>query len=416
MAVSHISLSSDGSDRAILRARDPVAWQTCPNPSRAILLRDSMMPNKLVAGRLITMIIICSVATLLLAVMTALPIWKSERWWVRLFDFPRLQLAAFALVLMVVEIALLDFSVATVWLLPGIASACLAWHIWWIVPYTPLHQVEVKDAPAGGDRSNAIRFLTSNVLGSNRQSDKLINLVRQHSPDILITLESNAWWQEQLDHLEADYPYTVKCPLENLFGMHVYSRLPLSDSHIQYLVEDKIPSIHTCITLRSGRKVRAHFLHPTPPNPEFNDESSERDAELVMVAKRVAEQDEPTIVCGDLNDVAWSSTTRLFRKVSGLLDPRVGRGMFNTFHASWWFIRWPLDHLFLSEHFTLKDIRRLPSIGSDHFPLLTALQFDPGFSSQRRGLDCDADDQARADAKQAQEDVHARDVPRPGSH
>ncbi|MEO7935915.1 MAG: endonuclease/exonuclease/phosphatase family protein, partial [Dokdonella sp.] len=112
-------------------------------------------------------------------------------------------------------------------------------------------------------------------------------------------------------------------------------------------------------------------------------------------------------------DVAWSSTTRLFRKLSGLLDPRVGRGMFNTFHADWWFMRWPLDHLFLSSHFTLKQLRRLPSIGSDHFPLLTVLQFTPKRGAAQKGLDADADDHARAKAKQAQQDVNSNDVLEP---
>lgn len=355
-------------------------------------------------------------ATLLLVVMTALPMSRSEVWWVRALDFPRLQLAVFALALLLIELVILDRSSVGMWLLVAAGVACLAWQAWWIVPFTRLVAVEVKDAPSDDDPENSIRVLTSNVLGSNRQSGKLLDRVRENSPDILVTLESNAWWQSQLDPLESEYPHAVKCPLENLFGMHVYSRLPLSDSRLEYLVEDGIPSIHTSITLRSGRKVSAHFLHPTPPNPEYNDESSARDAELVMVAKRVAENDEPTIVCGDLNDVAWSSTTRLFRKLSGLLDPRVGRGMFNTFHAGWWFMRWPLDHLFHSKHFTLKEIRRLPSIGSDHFPLLTALQFTPEFSPQQHGLDCDADDQARAQAKQSQENVDAHDVPDPGSH
>jgi endonuclease/exonuclease/phosphatase (EEP) superfamily protein YafD len=79
---------------------------------------------------------------------------------------------------------------------------------------------------------------------------------------------------------------------------------------------DDIPSIHLTIELRSGDMVRAHFLHPAPPSPTENIESSERDAELIAVAKSVAKSDQPVIVAGDLNDVAWSSTI-FFRKISG---------------------------------------------------------------------------------------------------
>lgn len=359
--------------------------------------------------------IACLIATLLLAVMAALPLSRSEIWWVRALDFPRLQLAAFAVLLMIVDGLFLDPALLSTWILFAIAGICLAWQAWWVLPFTPLVPVESKAAIGDGDADNSLRLISSNVLGPNREADKLLNLVRRNDPDILITLESNAWWQQQLDSLENDYPHTIKCPLENLYGMHVYSRLPLSERQVEYLVEDKIPSIHCCITLRSGQQISAHFLHPSPPNPKFNTQSSERDAELVMVAKRVAENESPTIVCGDLNDVAWSSTTRLFRKLSHLLDPRVGRGMFNTFHADWWFMRWPLDHLFHSDHFTLKELRRLPSIGSDHFPLLTELQLNPNHKAEQNGLDADADDQARAQAKQAQQNVNPDDVPQPGS-
>ncbi len=359
------------------------------------------------------MFVACLITTLLLAVMTALPLSRSEVWWVRALDFPRLQVAIASLLLLLAEMVVLDRSTIGAWFLFAVGGLCLAWQAWWISPFTPLVSVEVKAAPSTDDSDNALRILTSNVLGTNRQSEKLLDLVCEYSPDVLLTLESNAWWQQQLDQLESDYPYTIKCPLENLYGMHVYSRISLSECSVEYLVETNVPSIHCCISLRSGCQISAHFLHPSPPNPEFNDESSERDAELVMVAKRVAENSAPTIVCGDLNDVAWSSTTRLFRKLSGLLDPRVGRGMFNTFHADWWFMRWPLDHLFLSAHFTLKQLRRLPSIGSDHFPLLTVLQFTPKRGAKQKGLDADADDHARAKAKQAQQDVNSDDVPEP---
>jgi endonuclease/exonuclease/phosphatase (EEP) superfamily protein YafD len=210
-----------------------------------------------------------------------------------------------------------------------------------------------------------------------------------------------------------NYPFTIKCPSENLYGMHVYSRFELQKSRIKYLVAPHIPSMHALVVLPSGDKVRVHFLHPEPPSPQYKNDSSERDAELVVVAKSVAKTDTPTIVTGDLNDVAWSRTTRLFRKISGLLDPRVGRGMFNTFHADYWFLRWPLDHLFHSSHFTLVEIHRLMRFGSDHFPLLAELVLESGMRDQQEGLTVDREDVQMAEEKAQEENVSEQDVPEP---
>lgn len=243
----------------------------------------------------------------------------------------------------------------------------------------------------------------------------LISLVKQHQPDVLVTLESDQWWEDQLSVLDADMPFSVKCPLDNLYGMHVFSKLPLHEAEKAYLVEDGVPSVHGLVELRSGDKVRIHFLHPAPPSPSENEESSERDAELIIVAQSVADDDQPTIVTGDLNDVAWSPTTRLFRKISGLLDPRVGRGMFSTFHAKYPFMRWPLDHLFHSEHLTVKDIRRLPDIGSDHFPLPTRLEYVPDRRSAPETPDADAEERRWAQDIAREKGASKKDVPEPSA-
>ncbi|WP_372683396.1 endonuclease/exonuclease/phosphatase family protein [Desulfosarcina sp.] len=353
-------------------------------------------------------------ATVLLVVFTFLPIWRYQAWWVRSLDFPRFQLSIVLSIIIGFEWVLLDFSLLSSWILIIFALACLVYQLWWIAPYTPFFPFEVKSATTL-DSHGKIRIMTANILASNRNSAALIKLVHENEPDILVSLESDKWWQSKLDTLETDYPYTIKCPQENLYGMHVYSKLALSDSHIDFLVEPDVPSMHSLVRLQSGQQIRMHFLHPAPPSPTENDESSERDAELLIVAKSVRNAHIPVIVTGDLNDVAWSETTRLFRKISGLLDPRVGRGMFNTFHAGYWFIRWPLDHLFHSEHFTLSKMRRLRYFGSDHFAILAELVFEANKEPQKPGLNADADDLAWAQAMANEQDVSKKDVPEPGS-
>jgi endonuclease/exonuclease/phosphatase (EEP) superfamily protein YafD len=356
--------------------------------------------------------IIITILVALVLFATLLPLSEHTRWWVRDLDFPRLQIAIAALLLLLAECVLLDLDENAARIRIAITLACLIYQAWWIFPYTSVFPNEVK-ASVHADDADRIRILTANVLSPNHNADGLLTLIRAHQPDIFVTLESDAWWEARLDVMSTEYPYTMKCPMDNLYGMHVYSKLPLEDCAIQFLVEEDIPSMHAVAVLRSQERVRIHFLHPAPPSPTENDESTERDAELLVVAKSVAGLDTPVIVAGDLNDVAWSATTRLFRKISGLLDPRIGRGMFNTFHAHHWYMRWPLDHLFHSRHFTLSFIRRLPEFGSDHFPMLVELVHDRARGASQKGLEADGEDHAKAQEKIDAEAVSVDDVHEP---
>ncbi|MEX0618531.1 MAG: endonuclease/exonuclease/phosphatase family protein [Pseudohongiellaceae bacterium] len=355
---------------------------------------------------------IFSAIVVVLLLLTLTPRLQLQHWTVRVLDYPRLQLFTISLVLLVLELLLLDFSNQSSWWIVAATLFCLGYQGWWIYPYTPLVRVEVKNADALG-KDRTVKLLVANVYGKNRRAEPLLALVEESKPDLLLTLESNSWWEKQLDSLEPEYPYTIKRAQENLYGMHLYSKLPLSQSSIEYLLNDDIPSIHTLVSLPCGEKVRAHFLHPDPPHPKFSVDTSERDAELVIVGRSVADDDSPTLVAGDLNDVAWSSTTRLFRKISRLRDPRVGRGMFNTYSAEHWFLRWPLDHLFVSDHFTVNAIRKLGNIRSDHFPLFTELVCNGNNLNPDNKPALNQEDRTRASQKLADEGVDRHDVPNP---
>ena len=334
-------------------------------------------------------------ANLLLVLACLLPLSRNEHWLIRSLDFPRLQFSVALLLLLGLDLLVLDLTRWWSWVLITGMLAGLVFQSWWILPYCPWHKKEVGDV-ASTDPGNTLSLITANVLTPNRNAPALIALVRQYRPDIVVTLESDSWWQQHLDTLESDYPHSIKCPLDNLYGMHVYSRLPLMNARIEYLVEEDVPSMFADVVLPSGRRVQAHFLHPAPPSPTENETSGPRDKELVLVARLADKAGGPRLVTGDLNDVAWSETTRLFRKISGLLDPRVGRGMFNSFHAKYWCCRWPLDHLFVSHHFQLGGIRRLPAYGSDHFAIFAELVLTSDNDQEDNGLEADSDDRAMA--------------------
>lgn len=307
---------------------------------------------------------------------TAIPLLRAEAWWIRLFDFPRLQItfvAAFTLAAYVLFVR--DFDT------PGIVfvaalSLCLFYQGYMMFPYTPMARKQVQQSTHATEDSS-FSLLTANVLQENRSSETLKEIIRKTDPDIILTVETDVWWQQQLNELEKTHPFIVHQPQDNTYGMLLYSKLELVNSEVKFLIQDDIPSIHTRVVLRSGQEIELRCLHPRPPFPTEDESSLDRDAEILIVGKENKEKKSPFVVMGDLNDVAWSRTNYLFQDISGLLDPRIGRGFFQTFHAEYPFLRVPLDHFFHSNHFRLVDFQRLGYFDSDHFPVYIKLSYEP---------------------------------------
>ena len=298
-----------------------------------------------------------------------------DHWWIRGVDFPRIQILFIGLASLIGLLILTpQWQMAEIALMLAFIGA-IGFQLRMILPYTRLWKQEVRQAMPMANPVQ-VKLMVSNVLTPNNNTQALVNLVQQKQPDILITLESDQKWEDALRVIEPDYPYSVKVPLDNLYGMHLYSKLELIDPEIKYLLIDDIPSIHTQVCLTNGEVIWLYCLHPMPPSPTEADKSTTRDAELLMVGRHINENNQTAILAGDLNDVAWSKTTLMFQRISGLLDPRIGRFFINTFHVKYPILRWALDHIFHSPCFTLVDIERLPSIGSDHFPVMTTLQYE----------------------------------------
>ncbi|GAF60567.1 LOW QUALITY PROTEIN: hypothetical protein JCM18903_490 [Psychrobacter sp. JCM 18903] len=300
-----------------------------------------------------------------------------DNWWVRGVEFPRIQIMVLGIIAWIGMLIFWSEWQLGQWLLFTVLSITLAFQLGWYCLIPSYEKRSSKGKRQARRQAHQLKIMVSNVLTPNDDTQKLVDLVKQRQPDILITLESDDKWEKALHQIEADYPYTVKVPLDNLYGMHLYSKLELIDPEVKYLMIDDIPSIHAQLRLQSGRVIWLYCLHPMPPSPTEADKSTTRDAELLMVGKHIKENKQTAILAGDLNDVAWSKTTRAFNRISGLLDPRIGRHFINTFHVSYPFLRWALDHIFHSACFTVVDIRRMPSIGSDHFPVMTTLQYEP---------------------------------------
>lgn len=298
-----------------------------------------------------------------LVIVSFLPLWWTDRWWVRTWDFPRLQVAG----LLIITGAALSFVKPSRWRWPllGAIVGALAWQFSHFTSYFPPFPKQVASS-AHCPLERQVSLLNANVLLNNKEYDRLLRLVDQRRPDVLLMLEPGEDWAKAVEPLHGRYPHRLSEPLPNTYGLILMSRLPM-EGRIEHLLQPGVPSAKVRLHLPGGEQIWLHALHPEPPLP--GDDSGERDAELVMVGRMVREDGRAAIVMGDLNDVGWSRTSRLFRNVAGMADPRVGRGFYPTFNANYPLLRWPLDHLFVSPHFQLMEIDLLPDIGSDHLPI-----------------------------------------------
>lgn len=334
----------------------------------------------------------------IIMIFSLIPLIRSDYWAFRVFEYPRLQKLILNLVILAAY-ALLFASADTyniVFL--SLLGANAGYLLYQIYPFTTFAKKVVLKAESRND-DNRITIISSNVFQDNRNVAGCLKMLYKNDPDVILLLETDQFWHDNTEVLKEKYPHYVTVPQENTYGMLLYSRFELIDAQKRFLVDEEIPSIKAKVKLPSGKMIELYCVHPTPPVPGENDHSTERDKELLMVAKEVKESEKPSIVVGDLNDVAWSYTTGLFTKISGMLDPRIGRGFYNTFHAKMPFLRFPLDHVFCSTDFKLVRLARLENFSSDHFPILISLQYEQSASIQQEEPQAEQEDIELAEEK-----------------
>ena len=307
-----------------------------------------------------------------------------DYWWARIFDFPHLQLTGLCAVAIALYFVKFDYRWYKDYIMIGILLVCFILQIRKVYNYTPLSSYEIEESTVN-NTSKQFKLYTVNVLQKNKETKLLINEIKAEDPDILVLLEINSAWMKNIrDIVTKKYKYKVEVPQDNTYGMLVYSKLELIDPKVKYLVDSEIPSVHSKMRFRNGELFQLHVIHPTPPMPQHNDMSTDRDKEMMIMANEIMNAKLPVIVTGDFNDVAWSRTTSLFQNVSGLLDVRVGRGFYNTFNADNILMRWPLDHVFASEHFRVVKVGLGEDINSDHFPFKVILSYEPESASEQK--------------------------------
>lgn len=309
----------------------------------------------------------------LLILFSLLPFSQHQHWIFRAAEFIKLQLLFLQSIVFILSFFLIKDRL-TLWILQSIQLALMAYHAFILMRYTKFWRSRTFTRSAHSSRK--IKIISCNIYLFNKEYHRFIELINKERPDIFLTIESNSDWERALRPLEAEYPEYEKVSLENTYGMHLYTKLKMNKVRTHYFVSDDLPSIEAELETEDGYRFVFFGVHPPPPSPTEEENSKERDGDLLSVAKRVRDYQLPVVITGDFNNVAWARSSVLFKKTSKLIDARIGRGILSTFHARYWFFRVPLDLLFHSSSIFIDKLLIYPSIGSDHFPVGCTFHID----------------------------------------
>ena len=299
----------------------------------------------------------------LLLLATALSFAGRWFWLFELASHGRMQLLLGAAVVLLVFLLLRRWRGVVVTALLCVANG---------LPALPLFTAR-PPANAAAGTGQPLRLLVANVLTRNRQHDRLLQLVREQRPDLVLLQETDSIWLTAMTAgLGADYPHQVVHPRGDNFGIAAFSRLPLARGEVLHLGSAELPTVALRVT-HDNAPLDILLTHTLPP--VGRNSARLRDEQALAVAAECRRLGERVVMVGDFNVTPWSPMFADVLRDSGLADSCQGFGWQPTWPTRLpAMFRIPIDHCLHGAAVAVVDRRVGPDIGSDHLPLLLELR------------------------------------------
>ena len=292
-------------------------------------------------------------------VVSVLPFGARLSWALELTTHFRGQDLAVSAVLLLLLVLRRRFVGSAVLVAAAIVSAAP------LLPYLPL--------PVGSKSANAaagppLKILSVNVSFLQFSSRRLLEIVREADPDVVVVQELTPHAERVLADLDKSFTHYRKFPADGAYGIGLWSRLPLESSEMFAL--GRVPAIEARVRAPMGvfTIFGVHLRAPTAPQ-----RAAARNLELRELAVRSAAVEEPLVVAGDFNVTPYSPYYGDWLEASGLTDSRRGRTLSVSWPATFPWIGIPIDHVAVNDAFTILSHRRLPNFESDHYGVLVEL-------------------------------------------
>ncbi|OUL30190.1 endonuclease/exonuclease/phosphatase [Nostoc sp. RF31YmG] len=229
-----------------------------------------------------------------------------------------------------------------------------------------------------GNATKQIRLLSFNINIQNNDDKGVINVVQDNHPDVALFIEVN---RSGFDNLKTSFkntlPYTFRSPGG---GLAIFSRLPIQDVKADNF---NGKGGHNLIATLTVAKQSIKLIGTHPIVPVIRNNFHRRNLQLAALSDYIKEINQPLILMGDFNLTPWSPYYRRFINKTKLHNSRLGFGILPSWprpatHVNLpsWVIplmNIPIDHCFVSKHFSVAQISTGANANSDHAPLITDL-------------------------------------------
>ena len=208
--------------------------------------------------------------------------------------------------------------------------------------------------------------LMSNVERSNRNYAVIAQRINEANADLITLLEVS---HELLDHLSLKkrYPFSIEIPQDNMHGIALFSKFPLSGR--QFIdVGQGLPPVIVSEVVFPEKTITFATFHTYPPGANIALDINQRLMRRVSTEVRNREWD--LVMAGDLNATPFSWYYKKFIAWNDVQNAMYGFGFNRTWNAHNWFLRFTIDHVVYRGRIEVEDYQRLQPIGSDHFPIL----------------------------------------------
>lgn len=321
-----------------------------------------MNPNSLAhpARPILSVRGLLEVATLLGLASTAVAFAGSWHWLPELLTHGRFHLL----------VALAGMS--AVWMLQGRRAWAAAAGLGAALNLLPIfHAHNLGLAPVPLPAQRGFRILSINVHTLNPHTDRVLACIRQIDPDVVLLMEVDDRWMQELAPLTTTYPFLKAAPRSDPFGIGLWSRVPWARADIVVLGEAGVPSVAVTVE-KAGRQLHLFGTHPLPPaSAEY---ARLRNDQLHHIAVWARGQTGSVLVVGDLNVTPTSPAFRQLVRTSGLRPVRhpPGRGTWPAFLPLG---RIPIDHVLVTPDLQILRFELGPPVGADHLPIWVELKW-----------------------------------------